>query len=283
VIDTGLVRPRSTYPRVVRTVGGHAGAVAAAVLVVLAAGCSAGGDDAPPAASTSAAPEDATTALRERCLSAIPDHAELEATTLAGGDVEAARVGPATNATVAVLLPQIGGMCGWGRWATAAAEEAGLTSLLVNPCGYGESTCTAEEDADPLHEVAPALELARAELGARRVVLLGTSMGGSLTVIAAANGADIDAWADISGPPAWEGVELATLAADLPGHGLVVMAPSDGAAIFDASRALARAAGVRFVAGRSGHGWDLLVDPVSGSVTRIGRLLMEHAAGPFGA
>jgi pimeloyl-ACP methyl ester carboxylesterase len=199
-----------------------------------------------------------------------------------GGEIEAARIGPGTSATVAVLLPQIGGLCGWGRWATAAVDEAGLTSLLVNPCGYGGSTCAAEEDADTLNEVAPAVAFAREELGARRVVLLGTSMGGSLTVIAAANGADVDAWADISGPPAWDGVELAPLAGDLPGHGLVVMAPSDGAAIFDASRALARAAGVRFVAGRSGHGWELLVDPVSGSVTRIGRLLMAHAAGPAG-
>jgi pimeloyl-ACP methyl ester carboxylesterase len=252
---------------------------------LLLAGCSGARDDASPptAPPSSAEAEDPTTALRGRCLSAIPEDADLEATTLpgaTGGDVEAARIGPATNGTVAVLLPQIGGMCGWGRWATAAAEEAGLTSLLVNPCGYGGSTCTAAEDADPLNEVAPAIELARDDLGARRVVLLGTSMGGSLTVIAVANGADVDAWADVSGPPAWDGVELAPLAADLSGEGLVVMAPSDGAAVFDASRALATAAGVRFVAGRSGHGWDLLVDPLSGSLTRIGRLLVEHAAGP---
>ena len=263
--------------------------VAAVALVLLAAGCSGTADDPasdPAPAATSSAPEDPTVALRGRCLSAIPEDAELKATTFTGaigGDIEAARVGPATNDTVAVLLPQIGGLCGWGRWATAAAEEAGLTSLLVNPCGYGESTCTADEDADPLNEVAPALALAREELSARRVVLLGASMGGSLTVIAAANGADADAWADVSGPPAWDGVDLSPLAAELPADGLVVMAPSDGRASFRAARSLARASGARFVAGRSGHGWDLLVDPVSGSLTRIGRLLIEHAAGPAGA
>jgi pimeloyl-ACP methyl ester carboxylesterase len=243
-------------------------------------------DAAPSSASSTSEPLDATAALRERCLSALPEDAELEALVLTGatgGEIEAARIGPATSATVAVLLPQIGGMCGWGRWASAAAAQAGLTSLLVNPCGYGESACTAEEDGDPLNEVAPALELARDELGARRVVLLGASMGGSLTVIAAANGAEVDAWADVSGPPAWEGVDLAPLARDLPEAGLVVMAPSDGRAMFAAARALARTAGVPFVAGRSGHGWDLLVDPVSGSVTRIGRRLMAHASGPSGA
>ena len=80
-----------------------------------------------------------------------------------GGDLEAARIGPATNDTVAVLLPQISGLCGWGRWATAAEDETGLTSLLVNPCGYGESVCTDEEDADPLNEVAAAVAMARGD------------------------------------------------------------------------------------------------------------------------
>ena len=251
-------------------------------LVLLSCGCS--GDGATPDGEAPRAEQsvDPTTALRERCVSAIPDDAELEALTLdgaTGGTIEAARIGPATSDRVAVLLPQTAGMCGWGRWATAAAEEAGLTSLLVNPCGYGESECTAEEDADPLNEVAAAVALARDELGADRVVLLGTSMGGSLTVMAAAAGADVDAWADVSGPSAWEGVELAPLAGQLPPDGLVVMAPSDGQALYDAAEALAGAAGVPFVAGRSGHGWELLVDPVSGSATRIGRRLMAFASG----
>jgi pimeloyl-ACP methyl ester carboxylesterase len=259
--------------------------VVLATLLLLACGCSGAGrtadDGSTTPAATSASP-DATTALRERCLSAMPEDAPLAAVPLTGrggGDIEVARIGPETNERVAILLPQIGGLCGWGRWASAAADT-GLTALLVNPCGYGETECTAEEDADPLHEVTAAVELAREEYGAERVVLLGTSMGGSLTVMAAAAGADVDAWADVSGPPAWEGVELASLAGSLPEEGLVVMAPSDGQAIFAAAEALADAAGVRFVPGRTGHGWDLLVDPVSGSVTRIGRLLMAFADGP---
>lgn len=251
---------------------------------MLLAGCSSGSTTRPDVPATGTAP-DPTTALRERCLSAIPESADLEALTLdgrAGGEVEAARVGPGSSATVAVLLPQIGGLCGWGRWAAAAADQAGVTSLLVNPCGYGESTCPDDADADPLNEVAPAVALAREDLGATRVVLLGTSMGGSLTVMAVAAGADVDAWADVSGPPAWEGTDLADLAPDLASDGvpdgLVVMAPSDGPAIFAAARGLARRAGVPFVAGRSGHGWELLVDPVEGTPTRIGRRLFALAA-----
>jgi pimeloyl-ACP methyl ester carboxylesterase len=263
----------------VRTTGGWAGGAALVALALALTGCS-GGSAEQPDPSVEQAP-DPTTALRERCLSAIPDGAELEAFTLAGatgGDLEAARIGPATNQHVAVLLPQTSGLCGWGRWATAAAEE-GLTSILVNPCGYGESTCTSEEDADPLNEVAAAVAEARDGLGAERVALFGTSMGGSLTVMAAAAGADVDVWADVSGPAAWEGTELAPLAASLPADGLVVMAPSDGRALYEAAEALADAAGVPFVPGRSGHGWELLVDPVDGSVTRIGRLLTGLATG----
>ena len=258
-----------------------------AAVVLLATGCSAdsgsAGEPTAPAP-TSSAP-DATAALRERCLSSMPDDAPLEALTFrgaTGGDIEAARIGPATNDRVAVLLPQIGGMCGWGRWATAAAE-AGLTSLLVNPCGYGESACTDEEDADALNEVAAAVEVARDDYGAQRVVLLGTSMGGSLTVIAVAGGADVDGWADVSGPAEWDGVELATLARDLPDTGIVAMAPTEGRAAHRGAEALARAAGVPFVSGRAGHGWDLLVDPVTGAVTRVGRRLMAFAQGSPGA
>jgi pimeloyl-ACP methyl ester carboxylesterase len=272
----------------VRGAGGHGGGALLAALLLLATGCSGSSDrsgDAPAAPTASEAP-DATRALRERCLSAIPEDAELEALSLAGsggsagGDVEAARIGPPTNDRVAVLLPQVGGMCGWGRWATAAAEDSGLTSLLVNPCGYGESECTREEDADPLHEVAAALEVARGDLGAERVVLLGTSMGGALTVIAVAAGADVDAWADVSGPSAWDGVELAELGPRLRRDGVVVMAPSDGREAFTSAKALAEAAGVPFVPGRSGHGWELLVDPVEGTMTRIGRRLVALAEGP---
>lgn len=250
--------------------------------VVLATGCSPHDSATVEGAATADAPADATTALRARCLSAMPTDAPLEALRLTGrtgGDIEAARIGPATNDVVAVLLPQIGGMCGWGRWATAALAETGMTSLLVNPCGYGESTCTDTDDADPLNEVASAIDLARDGYGARRVVLLGTSMGGSLTVIAVANGADVDAWADISGPSEWDGVRLAGLARDLPATGLVSMAPTDGQLAVDTAEALARAAGVPFVRGRSGHGWDLLVHPVNGSVTSIGHRLMAFAQG----
>jgi pimeloyl-ACP methyl ester carboxylesterase len=255
----------------------HLAAVVVAAVLALT-GCS---DEKGSEASSAPTPEvDRTDALRDRCLSAIPEDAELEAFTFegrTGGTIEAARIGPAASDTVAVLLPQISGMCGWGRWAHAAAGTAGVTSLLVNPCSYGDSTCPDDADSDPLNEVAPAVELAREQYGAKRVVLVGTSMGGSLTVIAAAAGAEVDGWVDVSGPSGWDGVELADLAPDLPPEGLVVMAPSDGEAEFSAAEDLALAAGVPFVAGRSGHGWELLTTLTGGRLTRIGARVMDFA------
>lgn len=76
-------------------------------------------------------------------------------------------------------------------------------------------------------------------------------MGGSLTVmavaVAVAAGAGVDGWTDVSGPAAWEGTELA----DLARGGL----PDPGTS---------------------------LVNPVSGSITRIGRMLVDLASGRDG-
>src|SRR5690349_1234105 len=101
--------------------GGHGGAVALVVLALLATGCSDDAEAPVERTSVEASPSteesaDPTTALRERCAYATPDGAELEALTLAGatgGAIEAARIGPVTSSTVAILLPQIDGLCGW--------------------------------------------------------------------------------------------------------------------------------------------------------------------------
>ena len=107
---------------------------------------------------------------------------------------------------------------------------------------------------------------------------MGASMGGSLTVLAAAAGADVDAWIDVSGPSAWEGTELRRVAPDLPARGLVVQARSDGAAAYAQAKLLATRSGATFLDGGSGHGYELLSD-YTGRISRVGRAVLAFAKG----
>lgn len=251
--------------------------------LLAASGCSGAEPAAPrPQPSASETVLDPEQALREECTSGIPEEAEIRLLSLVGatdGRIQAVEF-PSDGGRVAlVLLPQVGnGVCGWGRFAHAAAE-VGYPSIVVAPCGYGESTCTNKGDADPANEVAPAIALAREELGADRVVLMGASMGGSLTVLAAAGGAGADAWIDVSGPSSWEGTDLLSVASDLPAPGLVVQARSDGAGEYTKAKQLAQRSGARFLDGGGGHGYELLSDYTGRRISRVGRAVLAFARG----
>ena len=94
-------------------------------------------------------------------------------------------------------------------------------------------------------------------------MLVGASMGDYQTVIAVAAGAEVDGWADVSGPDIWEGTTLADLAAEVQARGLpglVAHAADDDPAWYAAAQALAAATGATFLDGQSGHGCDLLTN-----------------------
>jgi len=201
-----------------------------------------------------------------------------EGISLVAADIEAAR----PSGTVLVLLHQTGGLglCGWGRFAPEAAA-AGLSSVAIDMCGYGGSECDEDIDTPPEAQVALAVAHAREELDARRVVLVGASMGGAQTVISVARGADVDGWAEISSPDVWAGTTVVDLAPDLRARGLpglVAHAAEDNPVWYDGARELAEASGARFLDGGSGHGWDLLSDAV-GTLRPDGRAVIEFAAG----
>jgi len=251
-------------------------ALVTALLVTGAAGCAEEPDpaDAPqPSAAT-------TTPLPDRCLSAYPDGVPVERVVLEGEGTEivGAVVGDSPATTAVVLLPQIGaaGLCGWLPYAADMAR-AGVTSLPMDPCGYGESECDVPIEA----QVELAIDHLR-DLGADRVVLMGASMGGSQTVRAMGAGAEVDSWVDLSGPSAWEGEWLLDVAGDVAEPGLVVRARSDGdPAELGRARRLAARTGATFVEAPSGHGWDMLLD-VDRRPTRVGRAVLEFvcSAGP---
>lgn len=202
--------------------------------------------------------------VRTRCLSAIPDDAPIRAVTTLRTDsiaIPAVDIGPeATSETAMVLLPQVNaGLCGWGRFAAYAAAR-GVSSVLVDVCGHGESDCTEAG----IHDVAGQVDLAAEHLrerGATRVVVVGVSMGGSDAVRAVAGGARVDGWADVSGPPTWERVRLLDLVDRIDRPGFIGYARSDGALAYRAAQRLARRTGAAFVDGGHGHGWELLTSP----------------------
>ena len=268
---------------------GHRRAAAAAAtlaLVVLAGVTACGGDNEEP---TTADPTVTAPSIEERCDSGIPTDAAVTTTVLGDGDLSllAATFAPPDGVepgdTVLVLLHQTGpfGLCGWGRWASEAAA-AGIRSVAIDMCGIGGSECAEGEATPPADQVDLAASYARDELGAGSVVLVGSSMGGSQTVIAVAGGAEVDAWVDLSGPSKWDGTVLADLSADVQAAalpGLVVHAPDDGPDEFAAARDLAEATGAEFREGESGHGYELLATN-QGDLRPDGEYLLDWVTQP---
>lgn len=181
--------------------------------------------------------------------------------------------------TVLVLLHQTDrdGLCGWTPFARHAAER-GLTALAFDMCGWASAECPEEWSLRSSDQVAHAVAHARTELAAERVVLVGASLGAARTVFALADGVRPDTWVYLSGPPSWDGREVAAEARRIEIPGLVLHDPDDGDTEYAASRATARAAGAEFVRARGGHGYDILWD-VDGSLTRLGREVLDRVAG----
>ena len=246
--------------------------------VLLLAGCR---DDrgTPSAGRTPSGPTEGQ--VRERCLSGIPDDAPVRGVSTLRGDgiaTPAVDIGPATTSrTALVLLPQVNaGLCGWGKFATYAATK-GVSSVLVDLCGYGDSACSEAGSDDVVGQVDLAADHLRT-LGAERVVVVGVSMGGSQSVRATAGGADVDAWADLSGPPSWDGDRLLDLADRIDLPGFVGYARSDGALAYASAQRLARRTGADFVDGGHGHGWEMLTS-VFGRPRPFADRLLEFVTG----
>ena len=252
-------------------------AVVAAALALVLTACSGQDDHARAEGGTTA-----RAALLERCGSAIPAGTEPRPLTLVGAGgarLTAAAFGPEQADTALVLLHQTGpgGLCGWGRFASRAAE-AGLAAVAIDMCGYGGSECPPGLESDPRSQVELAVAHLRAEVGAGRVVLVGASMGGSNTVIAVSDGAPVDAWVDVSGVSTWNGVRLQSRAGAVrtAAPGLIVHARSDGPLEYAAARRLARTSGTRFLDGGSGHGYELMTD-YRGRLLPAGRAVIRFA------
>jgi dienelactone hydrolase len=114
-----------------------------------------------------------------------------------------------SGATAAVLLHQTdgNGLCGMLFYASYLADH-GIRAVAIDLCGYSKSFCQVSSQEDPVGQVTLATDALRAG-GARRITLVGASMGGALAV-AAAGPAKADAVVDLSGPVQFNGLDIKT-------------------------------------------------------------------------
>jgi dienelactone hydrolase len=186
--------------------------------------------------------------------------------------------------TVAVLLHQTNGngFCGWLSFAQRVAQVPGQTALAIDLCGYGQSDCAEGSTTigRQVAQVRAAIGYARDRLGARRIVLVGASMGGSLAVLAAARDRRVDAVVDLSGPEEWGGAAVHRHGAELRAPLLVAMSDRERPVEIESARALADAAppGSVFLGADSGHGYELL-EAADGRPTPVSDQVLARIAG----
>jgi len=200
----------------------------------------------------------------------------------------AGRILPAVAAghgrTVVVLVHQTSGsgLCGWLDFAGRIADVPGQTAIAFDLCGYATADCPSGNTtlARQVEQVQLGIDAAVHRFHARRVVLVGASMGGSLTVHTAARDRRVDAAVDLSGPDAWDGARVHRRAADVRVPLLVVMADDEGPQEVAAARATAQAAGPgsTFLPAAHGHGYELLQD-AAGDPTPVAERVLAWIAG----
>ena len=183
------------------------------------------------------------------------------------------------GSTVAVLLHQTNGsgLCGWLGFAQEATRAPGVTVLAPDLCTYGEATCRDGYAFDrQTDQVRLAIDYAEHELKARRIVLVGASMGGSLAVLTAAEDRRVDALVDLSGPEEWREQSVSRQAPRLTAPVLIAMATNEGPEEVAAAKKAAAAAppGSEFVEPELGHGYELLAEP-DGRPTELANRVLD--------
>ena len=166
----------------------------------------------------------------------------------------------------AILVHQMNeNACGWFPFAANLADK-GVRVMLLNLCGYGETTCTGGSlTGTGADAVLAAADWAR-ENGAERVVVDGASIGGTTAMIAATNDAEtglLDGVADLSSPVVADGADLRRGAPSITIPTFLAVGPGDSVVSVSAMHEVADARERRGDPARRRERprWDMLNGP----------------------
>ena len=231
-----------------------------------------------PAASSSAPTELAVPTpmpLDRSCTGEVPSGIEQHSLRAADGSlINTGWLGSGDMA--AVLLHQTDGygLCGFLFYADYLAAH-GVRVVAMDLCGYGQSFCVGRPlGDDPSGQVKLVTDAVRAE-GATRVVLVGASMGGSVS-LTAAKAVEADAIVDLSGPAEFGHSSLADDAADVTMPALFAYSSIDESDLDDVRKALPRMPSKKkqVLTYEVGHGYELLRDPASLEFTPLAKRVL---------
>jgi pimeloyl-ACP methyl ester carboxylesterase len=235
------------------------------LVLALAAGCGNGsrdagtGGQAPATPPPTTAPATTAAAAAKPCLQGAAATEPVRFTSPAGATLVGAVLGDGRAGLV--LGHQVGSdLCEWLPQAEAFAGR-GYQVLAFDFAGYGGSQAGSGPDARVDTDVVAAAEQLRRR-GAEKIVLIGSSMGGTAVLSAATRiRPTVAGVVSLSGPASFQGVDAGAAVSRLRVPVLLV-AGADDQPFVDDARAMYRAAPVRdkrlLVVPGGGHGTSLL-------------------------
>jgi Alpha/beta hydrolase family len=180
--------------------------------------------------------------------------------------------------TTAVLLHQTDGdgMCGFLFYGGYLAKH-GVRVVLMDFCEYGQSDCGDAQIALPAQ--VQAVTNAVRDQGAKRVVLVGASLGGSVAV-AAAKQTKADAIVDLSGPADFGELSIADHAQSITMPALFAFSNTDRSDLDQVRQNLKRMPSKTkiFLSYPAGHGYELLQDQNSGELSPLADRVQRFVA-----